>query len=265
LILVDRDRGLRFAACLVASRISRVLLFVLLLAGCDCGKHDSPARNEQGAHPQTSNVPALPPPSGTPLPADSLQQKLPDTLAGASPTGPATLHRLPLANGGVMTMVRRTYKQDGREIEVDLGDALHAPVPRQLVVSQQGTARRSEQSIFLGESVNGQPALVQWHGPSKTALAHLVIADRFLVNLRVSPADDEKPARDAAKALPLDALAAFAKAQPGSGEQPSAEPAASQPAKTTASTETKTAPSEPAKKPAPKATKAAPATSTTAR
>lgn len=156
-----------------------------------------------------------PKPAGTPLPPESLQQHLPESLAGAAPTGPATLHNLALTNGGVMSMVRRTYKQGEREIELELADALQAPVPRQLVVSQQGVARRSKQSAFLGEAIDGQPALVQWHGPSRTALAHVVIADRFLANLRVSPANDEQPARAAAHALPIAELVAFAQAQPG--------------------------------------------------
>jgi hypothetical protein len=226
----------------MAAHRSKLTWLLWLLAGCSsCSERVTPPRSEQSAAsgPLASGAVQGPKPSGTPLPAASLQHHLPESLAGAAPTGPATLHSLPLANGGVMSIVRRTYKQGERETELELGDALHAAVPRQLIVSQQGVARRSEQSIFLGEAIDGQPALVQWHGPSRTALAHIVVADRFLVNLRVSPASDEQPARAAAHALPIAALVAFARAQPATGEPTTAEPSKATPSAPSASEATK--------------------------
>jgi hypothetical protein len=219
------------------SKLKWLVLLSWLSASCStCGERPKPPRSEQqsvGSSPLANGPAQGPKPEGTPLPAASLQGHLPETLTGAAPKGPATLHSLPLANGGVMTMVRRTYKEGEREIELEIGDALHAAAPRQLVASQQGVSRKSEQSIFLGEAVDGQPALIQWHGPSHTALAHLVVADRFLVNLRVSPANDEQPARAAAHALPLAELAALAKAQPAppAPAPPAADPGKTAPAK----------------------------------
>jgi hypothetical protein len=187
-----------------------------LLTACSTCGTDAPTRSEQApspapvANPSITVAPSGPRPEGTPVSTDVLQRFAPDSFAGATAEGPSNLQQMPLANGGQMTLVRRMYKQGDVQVQLEISDMLHAEGLRHVVADQQGVKRQSAQNTFRGEAIGGQPALRQWHGPSHIALVNLLVADRFLINVRVSPASTDEPAVSAAKTLPLTEIAALA-------------------------------------------------------
>ncbi len=201
-------------------------LLVLLLCGCgNCEGGRTPTRSPQPAALQLPAGPPEAPPEGEPVPVQTLQRYAPDAFAGAKATGPAKLQTLPMTNGGTLTLVRREYRKDDRRVQLEITDTLNAPRLRRLVTSQQGANRGTGQGTFRGAAIGGQPALRQWHGPSQTALVNLVVGDRFLINVRVSPAGNDVPATEAAATLPLAELITLAAAtKPSEAGRPQAKP-----------------------------------------
>jgi len=169
----------------------------------------SPATAPTNAISQEQLAELLPPPSGTPLPPATFVPLVPDNVAGFSADGPAEPRSVPLANGGEMTAVRRTYKRGDESLRVEVSDALHAPLLGKLVLDKQGTKQANDRSLFAGKAIDGQPAIVQWQAANQTALANVLIAGRLLLNVQVTPAKSAKVAVDVAHGLPLSQLAAL--------------------------------------------------------
>jgi hypothetical protein len=155
-------------------------------------------------------APVLPPPKGTPIASAQLESHAPDAFAGFAADGPAEPHDTPLPNGGQVTAVRRTYTHGAQKLQLELSDLLHAPALGELVVSQQGEARKTERVEFRGIEINGYPALVQKHSSSQTGIINMLINGRFLANVKVSPVDTAESAIEIAKALPIAELAKLA-------------------------------------------------------
>ena len=193
---------------------SCVLLLCAPLVACDCNGAAAPAKHVQSAatgqeqaQGEGRSLPQLGPAHGTPLAPERLRAFLPDSLGGFAAAKAPELQSMPLASGGVMTVVRRTYEQGPTTLKVEISDIQHAPALRKLIEAQRDAARSTEQSSFRGGQIAGSPALIQWHGPSRTALANVLLAGRILVTVKVDPADSAEPAVSAAGVLPLARLA----------------------------------------------------------
>jgi hypothetical protein len=207
------------------------LLMTVLLCACECGDGQAPQRNAQrntssATHGEGAGI-RLPPPEGTPVAAEDLVTYAPEAFFGFTATEPVQRRNSPLPNGGTLTSVRRSYKRDEQTLQLEVTDTQHALAVRELVTQQQGQDRKSEQSEFKGTTVAGHPALVQWHGSNDTAIVNMLVGDRFMVNVKVSPVESPETAVGAASALPvaeLVKLAGAADPPPADEAAPAAEP-----------------------------------------
>jgi hypothetical protein len=198
------------------SRIGTYLLLPgLVLGACECQELPAPPRlpqQTQVAEVANSEGPApqLPPPEGTPLSAERLERFVPDRLAGFASAGQVERLDNPLPNGGQLPAVRRSYARAGQKLQLELSDLLHAPGMGELVTSQQGSTRTTKQVDFRGATINGFPAIVQWHSATRIGMVNMLVNGRFLASIQVSPADSAEAAVEAAGALPAREIAQLA-------------------------------------------------------
>jgi hypothetical protein len=206
------------------SRTSTYLLVPwLVLSACDCQDHRTPARSAQGVVAEVASTshegpaPVMAPPEGTPLASNRLQPYATDVLAGYAASGAAELRSSPLPNGGQVPAVRRTYERGPQKLQLEINDSLHTPAIRQLITNQQGQARKTPEMDYRGTEVNGHPAIVQWSSTTQTAMVNVLIANRFLASVKVSPVETAEPAVEVANALPVAEIAKLAQpiAPPG--------------------------------------------------
>jgi hypothetical protein len=165
-------------------------------------------------------APVMAPPEGTPLASDRLQPYAADSLAGYTASGAAELRNAPLPNGGQVPAVRRTYERGSQKLQLEINDSLHTPAIRQLITNQQGEARKTPEMDYRGTEINGHPAIVQWSSTTETAMVNVLIDDRFLVSVKVSPVETVEPAVEVANALPVAEIAKLAQpiAPPGKAD-----------------------------------------------
>ena len=184
-------------------------------AGCNCNSGSAtsapkPRAQREQAPIATEGKPLPPPepPPGTPLPGDTFRADIPATVAGFTATTPGEATSAPLANGGVLTKFKRSYKRDEQTLELELSDSLHAPLLPKVIEQQQGTEKKTASSELVGTTVGGQPAVLMFQSASRIATASVLLGSRVLLNVRINPADDLQTAVEVASALPLKALAA---------------------------------------------------------
>jgi hypothetical protein len=208
------------------------LLACTLLAGCANCEGDAPPPREplvddEDEADEPRKPVGLPPPEGAALDPEAMKPWTPDSIAGFTATGAAELRTISIANGGKLTSAHRDYKQGETEMRLEIRDTQHAPMLAQLVTGQMGQERKSGDSVFRGATVAGHPALLQWHGSTKTAMANVLVGDRVLVNVKLKPAADADATTPIITALPLAdlvKLASTTQAEPGT-PAPEAKPA----------------------------------------
>jgi hypothetical protein len=86
--------------------------------------------------------------------------------------------------------VRRAYgNKEDLVIEVELIDVTACERVRDLFNRSRELQRDTEKAVIRPMRVHGQKALSQWLDATKTARTSVLVADRFLVNANVKPAD----------------------------------------------------------------------------
>jgi hypothetical protein len=219
----------------MSSRTHIALIACFMLSACNCEDGNTPQRKAQGAsaanEPTGEARPNLPPPEGTPVEPKVLERFAPESLPGEfTADGDAQRRSSPLPNGGTLPGIRRTYRRATQKLTLDITDSLHAASLRELVIAQQGQERKTARSEFKGASVAGQPALIQFHQPTETAIVNMVVGDRYMLNIKVSPVDSAQPALAAAAGLALSDLAQVDANNPAARPAPAPTSAATQPA-----------------------------------
>lgn len=212
------------------------------MPGCNCNgsseKAPSKAKLQREVAPIATEGHPLPPPEpppGTPLSGDVFAADIPASVAGFTATGPGEATSAPLANGGMLTKFKRSYKRGAQTLELELSDSLHAPLVPKVIEQQQGTERKTDSSELVGTAIGGQPSVLMFQSAARTATASVLLGSRVLLNVHIYPVDDLQSAVEVAAALPLDALAAKVP-QPDAGTALPAEaeePAAAKPAERT--------------------------------
>jgi hypothetical protein len=109
--------------------------------------------------------------------------------------------------------VRRAYgNKADLVIEVELIDVTACERVRDLFNRSRELQRDTEKAVIRPMRVHGQKALSQWLDATKTARTSVLVADRFLVNANVKPADSTAPSIAFVETLDWAALEQFATA-----------------------------------------------------
>jgi hypothetical protein len=210
-------------------------LFVcVLLSACDC-KGGSAAKRAQQPAPapaataaEESNA-AKPPPHLGPA-GERFRAFFPDKIAEFTAPGPGVPQIMPIPSGGTWTIMRRKYTKGEQTLTLEASDVLHTHGLTQLIESQQGKTRTSEDSTFRGAPIQGQPSMVQWFGKNKTAVVNILAKQRILITLKITPTDEAETAATIAGSLPVEqyadlAIAASVEERPEPGAPAPAAPA----------------------------------------
>jgi hypothetical protein len=109
--------------------------------------------------------------------------------------------------------VRRAYgNKEDLMIEVELIDVTACERVRDLFNRSRELQRDGEKAVIRPMRVHGQKALSQWLDATQTARTSVLVADRFLVNANVKPADSPAPSIAFVEKLDWAALEQFAAA-----------------------------------------------------
>jgi hypothetical protein len=107
--------------------------------------------------------------------------------------------------------VRRAYgNKEDLMIEVELIDVSACERVRDLFNRSRELQRDTEKAVIRPMRVHGQKALSQWLDSTKIARTSVLVAERFLVNANVKPADSIAPSIAFVEKLDFAALEQFA-------------------------------------------------------
>lgn len=111
--------------------------------------------------------------------------------------------------GFKVTTVKRSYKGQGGEATVEIVDTSFAPMLRAPFAMVHMIQEDSSQGYKRGTQLKGQPAISEWNERQKDSQVHLLLGDRFLVNVEVNGAP-QPLAEGLAQALDIPAIVALA-------------------------------------------------------
>jgi hypothetical protein len=202
----------------------RLLLVAALccVAGCRCNRDDSPTPTAQPATAQPSGRRVIDLPAGDPVSAEKLSKLLPREVGGYRAPEPSQHRTEKLSTGGRRPVAHRDYQRGEDELQVELTDTHHAPAVRAIMTLRRAGRSGSGEEVRPGE-VRGFPALMRYHGPSRTAIVSVLVADRFLLNVKLLDVPDVQPALDVAGSIDLAAIARLAPPSGSATEMPAAE------------------------------------------
>lgn len=208
-------------------RSPRVMgLWVLgTLLSCASAERSDPAPSALAPARKPPEPPELPPPPmgfrgpgaepGVELPPDprlvsasALSEFLPNELHGFVAEGPARPHVESNAEAGTQApSATRNYLRDGYRLRIHVVDATHIPYMRGSIAETMGTFRKTPELTVIGQSVQGQPASVQWSGDS--ARVGMLVDGQVVVSMTVAPASNHEVGLEIAQRLDLKPLRAL--------------------------------------------------------
>jgi len=146
-------------------------------------------------------------------PWEKLASTLPDNVGRLVAVGPAAGHTDDDAT--LMSKATRGYVADGQAVTLELLDSAHSPsVLMAFMLQHAATAQNRDSKSDSGEELKAtrigeHHALTRFNAKSREATVQVMVAQRFLVELRLTPGDNANEALQVASALPLDAIAAL--------------------------------------------------------
>lgn len=181
-----------------------------LLVGCGgetegAAGHDEP--DEIEATPSTpvppTEAPAKAPPSA---PWRHLAAHLPDAVGGFTATSDveenqATTDGLPLASA------ERRYQKDERELVIRIIDTRDAPHLQVAFREVRQLNFDTLDELARPTEVAGSPALLQWSRRTGESEVQVMVASKYILTVRVWPADTKAEALGVVEAFELDGLA----------------------------------------------------------
>lgn len=151
--------------------------------------------------------------TGSPPPAPAklkdsktLARLVPDRLlrfsAAAAPfDGPTKAGDLPVA------VVARNYRDEARQLYVKVTDTGLAPFMRAPVLQRLSSVGTAPSGFLHGRLAGGYPAVVQYYPQARSSQVIALVGDRYVVEVRLSPANSPTEALDVLSKLDLAKLA----------------------------------------------------------
>jgi hypothetical protein len=127
--------------------------------------------------------------------------------------------------GFEVSEVQRRYQAGERNLRLEITDAsshafLRAPFAMVAMVEED-----SSEGFKKGKTIGGHQAIVEWKEKSKNGSVSMLVAQRFIVHVRLDDARSSEEAETIAAALELDELAKLATAAPAAAEPEKPAPA----------------------------------------
>jgi hypothetical protein len=139
-------------------------------------------------------------------PRERLAPVVPQHIVGFLARGPIV--QGPSAAGGEpIAMLSRTYADAARELYVKVTDTARVPALRAAALDQLGAVGNAASGYLHGRLLSGYPATVQYYPKAKNAQVVVLLGNRYLVEVRVVPAQSAQEAILLAQRLPLSGLA----------------------------------------------------------
>lgn len=146
-------------------------------------------------------------------PWEKLATTLPDTVGRLVAVGPAAGHT---DNEATLTSrATRGYAAEGQSATLELLDSAHSPtVLMAFMLQHAATAQNRDGKNDSGEELGAtrigeHHALTRYDVRSRKATVQVMVAQRFLLEVHLTPGDNANAALLVASALPLDAIAAL--------------------------------------------------------
>jgi hypothetical protein len=136
----------------------------------------------------------------------SLRVFVPDKLDGYRARSVLEGHDLTLTPDITLLTARRAYARDGVSLDLEVIDTQHGERVRGVFKRTRELSRETANAVLRPMKVQGHPALSQWTQATRVARTSVLVADRFLVNANVKPADSVTPSIDAVQKLDWAAL-----------------------------------------------------------
>jgi hypothetical protein len=103
--------------------------------------------------------------------------------------------------------VQRRYQSGERNLSIEIVDTTMSPFMRAGFAFAQALNEDSSQGIKKGVKVGGHTAILEWNRRDNRSKVNVLVGDRFLVKVRVSPASNAEEAVTIAGTLNLSGLA----------------------------------------------------------
>jgi hypothetical protein len=144
----------------------------------------------------------------------SLSIFLPDKLDGYRARVVTQGADMNLVGDVSLRTARRAYAKDDVWLELEVIDTARCERVRALFKRSRELARESPVAVFRPMKVEGHLAFSQWSLATRTARTSVLVADRFLVNANVKPADSVAASIGLTQKLAWDALQKLAAEPP---------------------------------------------------
>jgi hypothetical protein len=131
---------------------------------------------------------------------------VPDKLDGYRARSVLEGHDLTLTPDIALLTARRAYARDGVSLDLEVIDTQRGDRVRNVFKRTRELSRETPNAVLRPMKVQGHPALSQWTQATRVARTSVLVADRFLVNANVKPADSVTPSIDAVQKLDWAAL-----------------------------------------------------------
>jgi hypothetical protein len=112
-----------------------------------------------------------------------------------------------LGEGARFTVLKRGYAKGGVWLEIEIVDTEGSKALRALFEKTRELDRDTKDAVIKPIKVQGNEAVAQWNSTSKDARVTVLAENRYLVNVRVRPADGIAAAVALAEKVELDELA----------------------------------------------------------
>lgn len=111
-----------------------------------------------------------------------------------------------LGDGAGFAVLKRSYAKGGTWLEIEIVDTEGAKPLRTLFEKTRGLERDTKEAVIKPTQVQGHKAIAQWNQTSRDARVAILVDGRYLVNVRVRPADGIANALSLAEKLELEKL-----------------------------------------------------------
>lgn len=132
---------------------------------------------------------------------------LPKSFEGFRAKADAEGKDVDLGDGAGFAVLKRSYSKGSTWLEIEIVDTDGAIALRTLFERTREIERNTQEAVIKPIKVQGQKAIAQWNRTSGDARVSVLIENRYIVNVRVRPADGIASAVSLAEKVELEKLA----------------------------------------------------------